>query len=92
MLHIARATFDSLLHHPGLFEIFAIDFILDSDLHPRVIDILPSPVILNSTPDLEENSRNLLSTVLEIQFALVKNSELDDIINKSDFEWVYDGR
>ena len=33
MLHIVRIVYDELLPHPGVFELYGIDFLLDDTLN-----------------------------------------------------------
>lgn len=32
MFHIVRMNLDKLLKHPGVFEVFGLDFLLDEDM------------------------------------------------------------
>ena len=41
IMHTVRSTIDKMLRHPGVYELFGIDFLLDSDLNLWLIEVTP---------------------------------------------------
>lgn len=92
MLHIARMSYSNLMHHPGVFELYGVDFLFDSKLHLWFLEINRSPAMQATTEEKGRIQGNLIQQMLDIEFALLAGEGVDRAIEESDFEWVYDGR
>jgi len=93
MFHLVRVNLDRLLKHPRVFEVFGLDFMLDSNLNLKFIELNYDPGITSNQADKEKLNRKLLTDIVEIEYALEYNpSLLDELVEQSNFEWIYDGR
>jgi hypothetical protein len=92
MLHIARMAYPKVMHHPGVFELYGVDFMFDSQLHLWFLEINRSPSMQATTEEKGRLQSNLISQMMEIEFALLAGQGVDEAIEQSDFQWVYDGR
>jgi len=45
MLHLVRMSSEYLLNHPGVFELFGVDFILDDEFNLWYLEINRSPAM-----------------------------------------------
>jgi hypothetical protein len=92
MLHIARMAYPVLMHHPGVFELFGVDFMFDSQLHLWFLEINRSPSMQATTEEKGRLQRDVIAHMIDIEFALLTGQRVDEAIEESGFEWVYDGR
>jgi hypothetical protein len=45
------ADYQHFGHHPSVFEVFGVDFMMDTDLNLWFLEIVPSPGFQGDTPD-----------------------------------------
>ena len=92
-LHVVRAGLHHLLKHPGVFEIFGMDFLIDDQLNLHFIELNYDPGIVNSSKGKTVLNKILLNNMMDIEYTLQFKPELlDEVISKTDFQWVIDGR
>mmetsp|Transcript_22885 Transcript_22885/g.3766 ORF Transcript_22885/g.3766 Transcript_22885/m.3766 type:complete len:131 (-) Transcript_22885:20-412(-) len=92
MLHLMRMTGHKLLKHPRVFEIFGLDFLLDEDFNIWFIELNLTPAIGDTNDEKKEVNTKFLNDVMDMQYKRLYGNNIDDILEKSDFEIVYDGR
>lgn len=92
ILHLTRATIDKLLRHPGVFELYGADFLFDSDLNLWFIEMNKSPAMQATTIEKGILQSKLIEDVFNIEYALMFNANVDEIIEQSGFEYVIDER
>ena len=81
-----------MLPHPGVFEIFGLDYMLDEDLNIWYLETAPSPGMQANTPEKGAMQTKLVQDTLDIETAIMYGVDIDPIIAQSDFEWVFDDR
>ncbi|CAG9323338.1 unnamed protein product [Blepharisma stoltei] len=92
MLHMVRMNLDKLLSHPRVFEFFGLDFMLDDDLNAWFIELNLSPQIGTTSKEKNKIYMKIIQDILDIEYAILYKADLDEVINKTAFQWVYDGR
>lgn len=92
-LYLVNMNDGKLLKHPRVFELFGLDFLLDSDLKIWFIEANSDPGISSSTGEKQQLNRELLLGIIELEYSLEYNPRaFDEILAKTRFEWVFDGR
>ena len=91
MLHIVRMVYDELLPHPGVFEIFGLDFLLDDTFNLWFLEANKSPAMMATTETKGTIQKRMIKDLLEIEYALLENKDLDYAINITLFQYVYNG-
>jgi hypothetical protein len=92
ILHLARMSYDTLAHHPAVFEIFAVDFLLDLDLKLWFLEVVPN---LRFDDKLEEKKQlfsDIIKGAVNMELELLYHEDLDKTAKEFGFEWVIDGR
>jgi hypothetical protein len=92
MLHIVRSVYHELLPHPGVFELFGVDFLLDENLKVWFIEVVKSPAMQATTKEKGRILRKMINEVLDVEYAIIMGKELEDEVGKTGFEFVYNGR
>ena len=92
MAHVFRMTSEKLLRHPGVFELFGIDFIFDSNLKLWFLEANPSPAMQATTTEKGVILTALLEEMLDLEYALGYGGDFDGILENSGFEMIFDGR
>jgi hypothetical protein len=91
MMHLARTVYHDLLPHPGVFELFGIDFLLDDSLHLWFLEANKSPAIMATTERKGKLLENLIEGLVEIELALLNKEDFRPISSLYNFEIIYDG-
>jgi hypothetical protein len=92
MLHLVRMVYPSFLRHPGVFELYGADFLFDDELNLWFLEVNRSPAMQATTEEKGRIQSQLIEEVINIEAALAYNADLDQFIEESNFEWIYDGR
>lgn len=92
MLHLVRMNLSSLLRHPRVFELFGLDFLLDDQLHLWYLELNLTPSMVGSSAEKKKVNKKIVEEVIMMQFSKVFNEDFAKIMEKSQFEWVFDGR
>jgi len=73
ILHLARSSRANLLKASGIFELFAVDFAIDADFKPWIIDVDTNPFITMPTPEKREFIIKMLDDMFEIELGYYKS-------------------
>ncbi|CAG9333256.1 unnamed protein product [Blepharisma stoltei] len=92
MFHIVRMNLDHLLRHPGVFEIYGLDFLLDEDFKLWFIELNLTPSIAATSKEKEKINKKFVSDQIDLEYARLYGADFDSILKTTNFEWVYDGR
>jgi len=92
MFHIVRMNLDKLMKHPQVFELFGLDFLLDTDLNLWYIEANLTPSISGTSDEKRELNTKLISDLVDIEYALMYKADLDNILEDTNFEVVFDER
>ena len=92
MLHLVRMNLKRLLRHPGVFEIYGLDFLLDSKLKLWFLELNLTPTIVGSSQEKKKLHKKLIEDVVMLQFTKIFNENFDSVLKDSSFQWVFDGR
>lgn len=92
MFHLVRMNMHQLLKHPGVFELFGLDFMLDTNLNLWYLECNLTPAISQTSEEKSKINTKLIEDIVDIEYALLFNSDLDSLVESTNFEWVYDGR
>eukprot|EP00359_Climacostomum_virens_P001647 CAMPEP_0204899276 /NCGR_PEP_ID=MMETSP1397-20131031/1766_1 /ASSEMBLY_ACC=CAM_ASM_000891 /TAXON_ID=49980 /ORGANISM="Climacostomum Climacostomum virens, Strain Stock W-24" /LENGTH=483 /DNA_ID=CAMNT_0052067223 /DNA_START=189 /DNA_END=1637 /DNA_ORIENTATION=+ len=87
MLHISRMAYPNFMHHPGVFELYGVDFMFDSKLHLWFLEINRSPAMQATTEEKGRIQGNLVKQMLDIEFAVLAGQGIDKAVEESEFEW-----
>jgi len=49
MLHLCRMVYPKMLRHPGVFELYGVDYLFDSELHLWFLEVNRSPAMQATT-------------------------------------------
>ena len=91
MLHLTRAVYSRLLPHPGVFELYGVDFLLDDDLRLWFLEINKSPAIMATTPRKAKILESLIEGLIEIELALASGQDFHALASQFGFHIVHDG-
>lgn len=93
-VHLARmlALSESILRHPGVFELLALDFILDTEDNLWLLDVVSSPSLSASNEKIAEDMSSMVKSLIDIELTLDNDEKFDQIVSQSSMKWVYDGR
>jgi len=82
-----------VLPHPGTFNLFAVDYIIDENLDIYFSDLVPYPTFEPSTSSLSWIVK-AYEDLMNIEMAILyeKWTMLDSLVNNSVYSWIYDGR
>ena len=71
-LHLARqlSLSDKIIRHPAVFELLALDFIIDTDDHLWLLDVISSPSLSEFSEDIQAEMNNLMTSLIGMQLAL----------------------
>ena len=92
MFHLVRMNLDKLLRHPQVYELYGLDFLLDTELHLWFIETNLTPSIGSTTEEKKAVNVKLIRDLLDLEFALQYGGDFDGIMANSNFEWIFDGR
>ena len=94
IMHTVRSVSEKLLRHPGVYELFGIDLMLDDDLNLWLLEVTPLYHYDAATQMTGDLKMGILRNLTEMQFAMMlgKWDVFDNIQRQSGFEYVYDGR
>lgn len=92
MLHLVRMHYEKFLKHPGVFEMYGVDFMFDSKLHLWFLEVNRSPAMQATTEEKGRIQSKLIEDILDIEYGLLYKADLDKVVERSNFEWVFDGR
>ena len=92
MLHVVRMNSDKLLKHAGVFELFGLDFLLDSDLHLWFLETNLTPSLSETNEIKRDLNSKLIEDLIDMEYALLFNADFDIIVKNSNFQWVFDDR
>jgi hypothetical protein len=91
MLHLTKSVYKHLLPHPGVFELYGVDFLLDEDLNLWFLEINRSPAMMATTPRKAEILENLIQGLIEIELALSTRQDFHPLAELSGFQIIHDG-
>lgn len=93
MLHLIRMNYNRLLKHPRVFEIFGVDFMMDSEMRLWLIEVNTDPGIAEITKDMGKINIKFLKDLIDIEYSLEYSPDIfDSILERSNFHIVFDGR
>lgn len=92
MLHLTRMVYEQLLRHPGVYELFGVDFMFDEDLKLWFLEVNRSPAMQATTEEKGRIQSKMTQDILEIELTLITGSGLDEAVERSGFYWIFDGR
>lgn len=92
MLHLVRMNIEKFLHHPGVYEMYGVDFMFDSNLHLWFLEVNRSPALMATTEEKGRIQSKLIQDTLDVEYALLFNADLDKVISRTGFIKVFDGR
>jgi len=92
MYHLVMMNMKNLLKHPGVFEYFGLDFILDSDLHLWYLELNLTPCITEKNALKRELNTKFIQSILDLEYTLMYDGDFEGVLSESNFETVYDGR
>lgn len=93
MLHIVRVNLSRLVKHPGVFELFGLDFLIDEDFNVWFFEVNLTPSIVGSSAEKKVVNKKLIEDVMRLEYARVFNEDFDEVFREvGSFEWVFDGR
>jgi len=87
LYHLAKAVEHKLLHHPGVFELFGVDLLLDSNLHLWFLEINKEPQLLDYPLKKKFQNVQMIKDMINIQFGIL-NGRKNSAIKDSGFEKV----
>ena len=92
MATVVQVAENRLVNHPSVFELFSVDFAVDAALNVKITEIGQSPAISNINEPIRRTHTDLLRNMINIEYALLYNGDLNSIVQDSKFEWVIDKR
>ena len=93
MYHLAKMHEHHLLKHPGVFELYGLDFMFDTDLHLWLLEINRSPAMQATSEAKGQLQGTMIKDILDIQYAILYNADIDTIVQNTSFEMVFhDGK
>ena len=92
MLHLTRMVYEQLLRHPGVYELFGVDFMFDDDLKLWFLEVNRSPAMQATTEEKGRIQSKMTQDILEIELTLLTGKGLDEAVARSGFSWIFDGR
>uniref|UniRef100_A0A7S3I8V1 Uncharacterized protein n=1 Tax=Fabrea salina TaxID=342563 RepID=A0A7S3I8V1_9CILI len=92
MFHIVRMNLDKLMKHPQVFELFGLDFLLDTDLNLWYIEANLTPSISGTSDEKRELNTKLITDLIDLEYALMYNGDFDEILKGTNYEVIFDGR
>jgi len=92
MLHLVRMNIEKFLLHPGVFEMYGVDFMFDSNLHLWFLEVNRSPALLATTEAKGRIQTKLVKDTVDLEYALLYNADFDKVLETTGFLKVYDGR
>ena len=92
MLHLVRMVYRELLPHPGVFELFGVDFLLDEDLNLWFLEVTKSPAMKATSEAKGRIQRKMVKDLIEIEYGMLGNGDVRGIVERSGFQYVYDGK
>ncbi|CAG9322595.1 unnamed protein product [Blepharisma stoltei] len=92
MLHLVRMNIEKFLWHPGVFELYGVDFMFDSKLHLWFLEVNRSPAMMATTEEKGRIQSKLIKDTLDLEYALNYGADFDKILAGTGFLKVYDGR
>lgn len=66
-----------MLKHPGVFELFGVDYLFDTNLNLWVLEINRSPAIQGTSDDKRNLLLKMMHGIFDIEFALMVGADLD---------------
>lgn len=91
MLHIVRMSKNELLPHPGVFELYGVDFLLDEDLNLWFLEVITSPSMMATSLSREETKKDLIKSLLDIEYGLLLNKDISSLVSNTSYSFVYNG-
>jgi len=73
MIHILRATTSNLVEKNNVYELFAMDFMLDENLNLMMLDSTSNNLFTHSTETDDRGSAKMLKDHFEIVFGLIRS-------------------
>ena len=92
MLHLTRMVYEKMLRHPGVYELYGVDFMFDENLNLWFLEVNRSPAMQATTEEKGRIQSKMTKDLLRIEFALITGTDLDAIIADTGYEWIFDGR
>ena len=94
ILHTIRGLSEHILRHPGVFELYGLDIMLDANMDMWLLEVTPIPQQDGPTPEVADEQRTNQRALIDMQYAQMQNdwALFDKIMEDSYFEWVYDER
>ena len=92
MLHIVRMNLELLLKHPGVFELFGLDFVMDRKLHLWFIETNLTPCVTEKNEMKRDLNSKVIEDIVDMEYALLHGADFDAIVKQSGFQWVFDDR
>jgi len=74
IMHTVRSVSERILRHPGVFEMWGIDFLLDADLNLWLMEVTPIPDYSAATPAIGELKLKIKRDLIDMEFALMDNN------------------
>lgn len=91
MIHLTRIVYSELLPYNGLFELFGIDFLLDENLNLWLLEAIRSPAMMATSEVKGKIQKNIVEGLLDIEYALLYKDDFESAVEKTGFEFVYNG-
>mmetsp|Transcript_14230 Transcript_14230/g.2319 ORF Transcript_14230/g.2319 Transcript_14230/m.2319 type:complete len:157 (+) Transcript_14230:1098-1568(+) len=92
MLHLSRMAYSKLLNHPRVYALYGVDFMLDDKMNLWFLEMTSSPAMQATTKEKGNIQGKMQQDIFDIQYALLYEADLDEVVSKTGFEWVIDGR
>ena len=92
MFHLVRMNLDKLLRHPRVFELFGLDFLIDTDLNIWYIETNLTPSIGSTSEEKKKVNTKLVTDIIDLEYSLLYGADFDSLLENTNFEWVFDGR
>ena len=91
MLHLVRMHYEKFMRHPGVCELFGVDYMFDDDMNLWYLEVARSPAMMATSEEKGKLQTRLIQDIVKVQYCLLVGGDLDQVIEESGFEFVYNG-
>ncbi|OMJ94729.1 hypothetical protein SteCoe_2072 [Stentor coeruleus] len=92
MYHLVQMHIPNLIKHPGVFEMYGLDYIFDDDLNLWLLEVNRSPAMQATTEEKGKLQGTMIKDILDIEYAILYGIELDPIVENTTFNMIFDDR
>lgn len=92
MYHLGKMHEAHLLKHPGVFELYGLDFIFDTDLHLWLLEINRSPAMQATSEEKGDLQGKMIQEILDIEYAILYGADLEKVVEQTTFEMIFNDK